>query len=167
VKETLCVVAVAGVLIVGVAPAAFAHAELDHSSPAAKSTVGAVPKQVVGTYTEAVSNAGRMAIKDGCGKNAVTQTTAANLKFIATIDSQAQPGKWSVRWRMVSADDGHVTSGHFAFTVSGTANCNKDKGAGAPPPASSTGSSFPVIPVVIGAIVLVAAAVVLRRRTAS
>jgi hypothetical protein len=72
-------------------------------------------------------------------------------------------------WKSISADDGHVEHGNYAFTVSGKTDCSNDNGSGGGPAASggdSGGSSFPIIPVVIGVLVLLGLALFVRSRTA-
>lgn len=147
---------------------AYPHAELDTSNPAAGSTVASVPSQTTLSFTEEPAAESVIKIFDGCNKNVNAGQTVSGKAITVTLADSAQPGDWKVNWKSISADDGHVEHGNYAFTVSGKADCSNDKasgGGGGNASGDTGGSSFPVVPVVIGAVVLLALAFFVRSRT--
>ena len=103
------------------APAAFAHAFPDNSSPHVGATVAASPKQVQVWFngelepvfsTLIVKNAGGDQVSRGKGR-----VDPRNASLLQTdLPAPLPPGKYEVYWSVV-AHDGHHTAGHFAFTV--------------------------------------------------
>lgn len=102
------------------APAAYAHAFLDHSDPAVGSTVPTAPADIALWFTEHIEPA----------FSGVTVTNAAGERVdrgdahVAT-DNPAElqlglkplpPGTYTVRWHVVSVDT-HTTEGTFGFDV--------------------------------------------------
>ncbi|MEO8510651.1 MAG: copper resistance protein CopC [Chloroflexota bacterium] len=115
------------------------HAELLSSTPAANSSLFESPTELVLTFTESIDSgtasvelidAGLRTIP-GLGATAVN---AADDEVSATLPT-LEPGVYTVEWSVVSALDGHQTSGLFAFAVDPT-------GAN-PPPSRSSQSSAP------------------------
>jgi copper resistance protein C len=112
-------VALVGIFASMLAPAAQAHAFLDHAVPAVGSTAPP-PRQVRLWFTEAVEPA----------FSAVTVTNAAGdlgSEGKIAIDSHnpqelhvrvkpLKPGVYQVQWRVISVDT-HRTQGNFSFTV--------------------------------------------------
>jgi len=115
----LVVVAVLG----GPAAAALAHASLTSSVPAAGSSVAQPPSAIVMTFAEnpdprlslvrLVDSAGRTVP----GVSAVQAVPGKPLELQVTLSRTLGQGVCSVNWRSVSAVDGHVESGAFAFGV--------------------------------------------------
>ena len=109
-------IAAAGCLI---GSAAWAHAFLDHASPAVGSAVSGSPPAISLTYTEPmeplfstveVTNAGGTRVDQG--KPAVQdhgRVLRVELKHLV-------PGAYTVTWHVTSVDT-HKTQGHFSFTV--------------------------------------------------
>ncbi|HET7931423.1 MAG TPA: copper resistance protein CopC [Rhodanobacteraceae bacterium] len=103
------------------APAAFAHAFPDNSSPHVGATIATSPKQVQVWFngelepvfsTLIVKNAKGQQVSDGKGR-----VDPDNAKLLQTdLPAPLPPGKYEVYWSVV-AHDGHHTAGHFAFTV--------------------------------------------------
>lgn len=103
------------------APAAEAHAFLDHASPAVGSSVVQAPATVTLWFTEQLEPAfSTVAIVDGDGHR-VDQGAQADPKDPAVLHvtvKPLQPGTYRVEWRVVSVDT-HPTTGHFTFRVGG------------------------------------------------
>ena len=99
---------------------AFAHAHLDHASPAVGSTVTSAPSAVVMWFTEKlepkfstaeVHNAQGAAVQ--AGKATVNPANQAELRVPL---KSLPPGTYKVIWRVLSVDT-HRTQGDFSFTV--------------------------------------------------
>ena len=101
------------------APAAQAHAFLDHASPLVGSTVATAPHEVALTFTQSleaafstvtVTDANGAQVSDG--KAQVSgNTMRVGLKTIG-------PGSYKVNWHALSVDT-HTTQGSFTFHVGG------------------------------------------------
>ena len=110
---------VAALLIVTLAgaPAARAHAFLDHASPLVGSTVASAPHEVVLTFTQSLEPAfSTVTVTDpggadaGAGKAQVSgNTMRIGLKASGT-------GIYKVHWHALSTDT-HSTEGTFTFHV--------------------------------------------------
>jgi copper resistance protein C len=98
---------------------AYAHAMLDHASPAVGSTVASPPKDVVISFTEKLEpKFSGIEVRDA--KGAEMQTGKAMLGGAAT-DLRVSlkplpPGTYKVIWRVLSVDT-HRTQGSFSFKV--------------------------------------------------
>ena len=98
-----------------------AHALLRESDPAAGSSVDRAPDRVVLTFTErpepglssirVLDSGGRQVER---GQAALVQGSPVQL---AVGLGDLRDGTYTVAWRVVSRDDGHVTDGAFAFGV--------------------------------------------------
>ncbi len=104
-----------------VAGVASAHADLVKSDPAANSTLDTAPSKVTIDFNEAVEPAFSkitVLFEDGSsvdgGDSAVTPGNPSQLS-VSLTDSRA--GTYIVSWRVLSATDGHITSGAFVFSV--------------------------------------------------
>ncbi len=109
------------VIALGAAPAAWAHAFPDNSSPHVGATVTTAPKQVKVWFdgdiepvfsTLKVRNAAGTQVSTGKGK--VDARNHALLE--TTLPPKLAPGRYVVYWSVI-ARDGHHTEGQFAFTV--------------------------------------------------
>ena len=98
-----------------------AHALLRESDPAAGSSLDQAPRRVVLTFTErpepgltsiAVLDTGGQPVQRGEG----APVEGEPLQFAVGLGDLAD-GTYTVSWRVVSKDDGHVTAGSFAFGV--------------------------------------------------
>lgn len=102
------------------APAAQAHALLVSSSPAADSTLTRLPKTVTATFSEKiVPSLSSLQVLDSAGhvaSSGPSQTTNGQLALTVAVPPLLG-GVYTVHWRTVSSDDGHVTSGSFTFGV--------------------------------------------------
>jgi copper transport protein len=104
-------------------PRALAHASLESSDPAAGSSVPTAPKVIVLTFGEDPDpNRTLVRILDEHGRTVpgvspVGAVPGKPLEVQVTLSSALATGVYSVNWRSVSATDGHVDSGAFAFGV--------------------------------------------------
>jgi methionine-rich copper-binding protein CopC len=172
VARTLCV----ALLVLAVADSvASAHGVLLSSSPLAGSSLDQVPENVAVSFSEAPGPGTAVQVSDGCDRNVASPALSQGAVVDIGIE-EAEPGRWKVRFRVVSAVDGHSTRGNFAFKVRGNADCppgeraeawtevqigsgENTRIAGDAPPDDG---GFPVIPFAIGSIVIVAVALLLR-----
>jgi len=111
------------VLLAGPLTAALAHAGLVSSVPAEDSSVQQSPATVVLTFGEDPDpNRSLVRILDEHGRTVpgespVGAVPGKPLELQVTLSSTLGTGVYSVNWRSVSATDGHVDSGAFAFGV--------------------------------------------------
>lgn len=106
-------------LLCGASTAAWAHAFLDHASPAVGATVAA-PRQVSIWFTEQVEPAfSTIAVTNAAGErvdNSDTHLDQADAKLLRVSLKPLAVGTYKVSWRVVSVDT-HRTHGDFSFTV--------------------------------------------------
>lgn len=167
-----------GVMLLSLPVAASAHGDLESTEPAADSTIKKPVDHIILTFTEKPSDRARVSVVDGCGDSIGDDTFVAERSFHVLLVKKGEPGTWTVDYRVVSAEDGHKTSGTYTFTVQGKADCNQpDPSASSEPPAedgdndpqasdetptSDEGSSFPMIVLVIGGLALIGIAILVR-----
>ncbi len=96
-----------------------AHGILQRSSPEANAVLPASPAEIILDFNEAVDpyfsrlevigprgrSGGRGGVVSGAGRRLTLSLGATG------------PGLYTVRWRVLSAVDGHTTSGSFVFAV--------------------------------------------------
>lgn len=101
------------------APAAHAHAFLDHASPLVGSTVPTAPHEVTLTFTQNLEAAfSTVEVTDASGAQ-VSQGNAAVSGNTMRVGLKASgPGTYRVRWHALSVDT-HSTEGSFTFHVGG------------------------------------------------
>ncbi|MGH2735552.1 MAG: copper resistance CopC family protein [Actinomycetota bacterium] len=163
----------------GLAAPALAHGDLAAQDPEPDSSVKSVPVAVSATFTEAPAKQSVFKVSDGCGKDVVAHLQLQGQDAIAHIGG-AQPGQWQVSYRVVSAVDGHLTEGKYAFNVKGKKDCSPDKPAeqessngdgenpeaqgpsGSAPTGSSDDGGLPVVPIAVGTVVLLGVAAAVR-----
>jgi copper resistance protein C len=98
------------------ATAALAHAELDHSVPAADSTVNAAPSEVVLSFSEDIEPKFSGAeVLDSKGAHVDDASNASGAAIHVKL-KPLTPGAYQVNWHALS-DDTHKTKGSFKFTV--------------------------------------------------
>ena len=110
-----------GVWLVVAGGPAGAHALLRESDPAAGSSLEKAPDRVVLTFTERPEEGlSGIQVLDTGGKPVQRGESApvsgAPLRLAVGLGDLAD-GTYTVSWRIVSKDDGHVTAGSFAFGV--------------------------------------------------
>ncbi len=116
------VAAVLGSLALLVNPTpAFAHADVQVSSPRNGAELSVAPKKVVITFTEAVTlDSMTPRLVDGAGRTLPSTAVMAGTVLTITPAKPLGRGITSATWHVIS-DDGHPISGALAFTV-GKAN---------------------------------------------
>lgn len=96
---------------------AHAHAKLDHSVPAADSTVSTAPAEVVLSFSEDIEPKFSGAeVLDSKGTHVEETSTAVDSAMHVKM-KPIKPGTYQVNWHALS-DDTHKTKGSFKFTVS-------------------------------------------------
>jgi copper transport protein len=118
----LACAAVLGGLAAASAPPAAAHAALESSTPAAGATLSQAPADLVLTFGEPPDPALSMvALVEANGLRvpvSAPQTVPGDpLSLRVTLSRALGKGVYSVNWRSVSATDGHVDTGVYAFGV--------------------------------------------------
>lgn len=169
-----------GVALITVTPTqmARAHGDISETDPAAGSTQRKIPKSVSVTFTERpTQGASEIVVRDGCKRNVASDVSLSGHTMNAAIQ-EASPGHWRVKYRILSADDGHPSRGGFSLHVRGKRDCNEDppteqepsddeSNEAAGPLDDSSGSqeeSFPWLAIGGGTLALILVALVLRQR---
>jgi methionine-rich copper-binding protein CopC len=172
-RSALFLVAIAALWLLAPATAS-AHGGLEESDPAANARLKQPPGRVTMAFSELPSKDSVMKVVDGCKRDVVLNTAVAGSDLVSAVDD-GEPGTWKASYRVISAEDGHLTKGSFTFTVAGKKDCSPDDGgkdggdateAAPEPPAGPTGDdggSVPVVPIALGATGLVVIGVVVRR----
>jgi copper transport protein len=121
VRRALVVVLLAGGWLLASGPAAAAHALLRASDPADGASLDRAPRQVTLTFTERPEprlSTVQVLDADGRQVDAGGAVPVAGNPLQLRVPLGALPdGAYTVSWRTVSRDDGHVTGGAFAFGV--------------------------------------------------
>ena len=134
-KRSLLAIAVALAALTA-APAAFAHAILQESTPSNNSVVRTSPKTVSLRFNEAVETAfGSIRVYD-CGGGRVDSgkiLRPSKDSVAVTIDRRLAKGTYTVTWRVISADS-HPVAGAFVFNVrkANASSCKQVFGAKTP-----------------------------------
>jgi copper transport protein len=138
----LALLAVAWLVATG--PAAGAHALLRSSDPADGTSVDKAPSQVVLVFTERPEpRLSSAQLLDSDGRPVATgkvQPVPGKPLELALPLRGLPDGTYTVTWRVVSRDDGHVTGGAFAFGVGVAAPA-----AGSATPAAGSGTPSPSV----------------------
>jgi methionine-rich copper-binding protein CopC len=102
------------------APAALAHAFLDHAKPAVGSTVHGPPPELRVWFTQRLEPAfSTVRVVDRTGKQVDkgdVRVDPADATLLVVSLPPLAPGSYKVIWRVVSVDT-HVTEGDFTFDV--------------------------------------------------
>jgi copper transport protein len=100
---------------------AFAHASLERSDPVAGAHLGASPSVVRLTFSERPDPAlSRIEVVDAAGRARQKGRPAAVAGDPATLAAAVPPlprGSYTVRYRVIAADDGHATAGTLTFGI--------------------------------------------------
>jgi methionine-rich copper-binding protein CopC len=110
----------AGAVLMSLVAVAQAHSHLKESAPAEGSTVKAAPENITLTFSEAARLTALTIQKDGGDEQKVTPLPSESAMKISVPAPKLAPGKYTVNWRVVSADN-HIMSGKLHFTVAGGA----------------------------------------------
>lgn len=174
---TFCLVTVGALLLVG-APA-WAHAELESSSPPENASLASAPAEVTLTFSEAVAaNLASVTVSGPGGtRYEAGLATGAGPTLTVPLRPLGPAGAYQIDYR-VTSEDGHPISGSvpFSLTTPGPAAAAASSSpataaspATAPQPAPTAAATedggSPVWPWIVGAVVVVVAgaAVALRR----
>jgi copper transport protein len=118
---TVLAVMIAAALLVGDARPAQAHAILVRSDPAVNAQLKVAPQQVVAFYSEPLDQRlSTMEVRDGTGDLVETGDVTfgpAPEQMGLTIETDLEPGFYTVVWETLSTVDGHLFKGSFPFTV--------------------------------------------------
>lgn len=125
----LLVPSVIALLIAALTSPAFAHAAYEGSDPNDGSTVSQPPSRVIADFTERLNpDASSLSVYDPCGNQVDQQDSLiANDRITVSMSADKQ-GTYVVRFEVLSAVDGHPTSGEFSFTSSGGNPCPEEAG---------------------------------------
>jgi len=108
-------------MCVHVAPA-LAHAALVKAEPPRRAVLAKAPAHVQLWFNEEIESAYASLVVLDAGKNSVTavkpQLASNDLKSIVLPLPELAPGKYSVKFRVLSLD-GHVIQSSFDFTIKG------------------------------------------------
>jgi copper resistance protein C len=101
-------------------PPAWAHAFLDHATPAVGSTVPSAPAAVTMWFTQQLEPAFTTATVTDASGNTVdaspAQVDPKDPMVLRVALKKLSPGTYTVSWHALSVDT-HTTTGHFTFTV--------------------------------------------------
>ena len=107
-------------LVACLAAPAGAHAVLDQTVPASRSTVHASPKEVTLKFSQRLEPAfSGVQVFDGKGKRVDaddSRVDGADPTLVRVSVPALTPGRYRVSWRVLSIDT-HVTKGEFTFDV--------------------------------------------------
>jgi methionine-rich copper-binding protein CopC len=111
----------AAIAAIGMAPAvALAHAFLNQAAPPVGGTVPASPKEIRLTFSEGIEpRFSGIDLATGDGRTITTGAAAvdpANDKQLVLALPPLAPGRYRVRWHVVSVDT-HRTEGEYSFAV--------------------------------------------------
>jgi methionine-rich copper-binding protein CopC len=114
------VAALAAAIAMSLEPGAQAHAFLDNATPKVGAVVTVVPKAIRMQFTQPIEPAFshiRLFAQDGKPVNTGPAATdpSDQTQLIAPIVGALAPGRYEVRWDVLSVDT-HRTNGHFPFT---------------------------------------------------
>jgi copper resistance protein C len=122
-------------LLLAMPVAVAAHAEFDRSTPADGETVQGSPRVIRAFFSEELAEGSEMALLDEAGTTIAEGTIdPANPTRMRIDPPELEPGDYEVQWKSF-ADDGHLETGTFTFTVSAPVT---------PPPSLSPTPSSPV-----------------------
>ena len=166
----VAVAAIGLLLLVPASPPAFAHALLQSSDPAANATLAAAPGTVTIRFGERPDpQLSSIKVLDTSGKSVTAGSAAAvagdPLKLSVSLQPLG-PGVYTVAWRTVSAVDGHLAAGSFAFGV-GVSPGSQPPSGGAAGGAAASGSNAPSALSILGRWLLYVGLIVLLGASAA
>ncbi len=119
-RQRTLITIVALLLVTLAAPAAWAHAHLDHANPAADSTVTTAPQEVALWFTQNLEPAfSSVEVTDGSGARVDAGKAQISGNTMRIGLKALGPGSYRVRWHALSVDT-HTTEGSFTFHVGGS-----------------------------------------------
>ena len=153
----------APLLLVVLSAPAFGHAALTGSTPKDGARLDEVPATVEVNYAEPPTTDTKLSVTDGCDRDVARNVEVLNQSVTADVGS-GQPGDWKVEWAVVSAVDGHLTRDSVRFKVAGEPDCEQ-AAADETPTDEESGTTFPIVPVVVATVLILAVALVVRSRS--
>ena len=115
-KNVCLAFALSGALAAG---PCLSHAKLQSSTPADNAQLAQAPKTLTLNFSEAAQLARLVVVGDGKEISIpIDKTAKASQSFTLPLPGLV-PGKYTVQWTAVAADDGHVTKGTFSFSIAG------------------------------------------------
>jgi methionine-rich copper-binding protein CopC len=121
-------VAIVLVSTIAFAFSALAHSEFVSSVPAPNSTVATAPTTVKATYNAGINPKGSSIAVVGpngsaadVGDGHVDLNDPNRETMVVTLKPNLGPGKYTVKWTTVAADDGDTLSDTFSFTIAAAA----------------------------------------------
>jgi methionine-rich copper-binding protein CopC len=134
-RPTLAALLLALGALIALPAVATAHAEFERSTPDDGETVQGSPSVIRAFFSEDLGDGSEMALLDESGTTIATGTIdPANPARMRIDPPDLEPGDYEVQWKSF-ADDGHLETGTFTFTVSAVVT---------PPPSFSPTPSEPV-----------------------
>jgi len=116
-KRTFAVAALALVLLLGLAPSASAHAQLESTTPAAGAILNTAPDAIELSFSEHVTVDSVKVIDASQHRVDTGKTTKPDGRTVrAALKTNLGDGGYVVAWRVVSADS-HPIGGGFTFRV--------------------------------------------------
>jgi methionine-rich copper-binding protein CopC len=127
-KRIMLVFILVTALSLGIFQVAFAHAKIDHCTPAVDATVAQAPAQVVCVMSEEIdTKLSTLSVWDAGGNQVDKKDAHVDLNdpdhktLVVSLDpSSMKDGVYTVKYHTVTPDDGGVTDGTFQF-VAGSA----------------------------------------------
>jgi len=99
------------------APAAYAHATLDHAEPRVGNTVAAAPHEVTLWFTQKLEAAfSSITVTNAAGERVDSGKTRVSGSQMSVTLKAGGAGTYRVNWRVLSVDT-HTTEGNFNFQV--------------------------------------------------
>ena len=130
-------------LLLAMPVAVAAHAEFQRSTPDDGETVQGSPRVIRAFFSEELADGSEMALLDGAGTTIADGTIdPANPTRMRIDPPELEPGDYEVQWKAF-ADDGHLETGTFTFTVSAPITPPPSTPPSAPPTPSSPVSAPP------------------------
>jgi LPXTG-motif cell wall-anchored protein len=128
-KRIMLIFILVAALSLGIFQVAFAHAKIDHCTPAVDATVAQVPDQVVCVMSEEIdTKLSTMSVWDATGVQVDKQDAHVDLNdpdhktLLVSLDtSSITNGVLTVKYHTVTPDDNGITDGTFQFVVGSAA----------------------------------------------
>ena len=115
-KAAYLAIALSGALAAG---PCLSHAKLQSSTPADNAQLSQAPKTLTLNFSEAAQLALLTLVSGGKEISIpIDKAAKASQSFTLPVPGLI-PGRYTVHWTAVAADDGHVTKGTFVFSISG------------------------------------------------
>ena len=130
-------------LLLAMPAAVAAHAEFVRSTPEDGETVQGSPRVIRAFFSEELADGSEMALLDGAGTTIAEGTIdPANPTRMRIDPPELEPGDYEVQWKAF-ADDGHLETDTFTFTVSAPITPPPSAPPSTPPTQSSPVSAPP------------------------